>query len=197
MRLRRAGRLLLIGAVLGASGSLAADRPQAVGPQPVELPGLNDCPPIPDDAVPVVYRILAVPPDDYDDGIPADPEPWQQLSHMQVIDNRTEYSTILGSVNRDDADIDWEHYRLIAFLEFRVYQYGELYSDNRLSGVYATSEALIVSETQTNYAPCQGIAQDPGSFWFGSNYYLLVVPRMPGNIVRIVCRVGDCPPDIP
>jgi hypothetical protein len=196
MALRRTGALVVIGAALLVAGSNAAGQVQPVDPF-----GWNACPEIPADAEPVEYQIIPLPLDDSYPDPPRDPKsrprPWEQLSHLQVIASRADYAAILGPEDATTPQIDWEEHRVIVFVQFIIYQYGDLYSDNQLSGVYVAGDVLLIRKTSTNYTPCQGIAQDPSSFSFELCYSLLVVPRAPERIVRSVCRIGDCPPGIP
>jgi len=187
--------------IVALSVPLAAD--DGVQPEPIPFDEFSSCPDLPPDAVPISYRVIAVRAGTRGDSVrkprldePGDEDPFASVAVFDgmLIDSEANYQEALGAAS---VDMDWEASRIVVVEEFVSYKFGELDSDIRLSGVYESGDSIIISQTGTNYRPCQGIAQDPSWFSFDMTYLLLVLPRRPEHIAYHFCRVGGCPPDIP
>jgi hypothetical protein len=192
--------LIVIASVLLAVGHVVAD-----DAQPVEPIIPDPCPDVPFDAERLDYSVLAIysqhpgigPVIDPVTGSEPPPVPWDRLYHLQVIGTQSEFTEIFGQTGAAASGVDWHQSRLVVFLEFTTYQYYEIDSDSRLTGVYLLGDTILLRETSTNYGPCQGVAQDPESYSIGVTCLLLILPRAPERVTVSRCRVGDCPPDIP
>jgi hypothetical protein len=192
MRNTSARRLQVAGVVLGLAVVLS---------RPLSADEWDSCPDLPLDAIPADFRVLPVRVGRSGGSMPGPElhEPTGEFADIMLFDgmlieSEANYREVVGA---ESADVDWETSRILVVEEFSSYKLGSLDSDVRLSGVYLSGDSLIISQTSTNYGPCQGIAQDPSWFSFDTTYLLLVLPRGPEHIVYHWCSIGRCPPDIP
>ena len=197
-------RLATVGLVcafnLLISAPLSADN-IAVPEDPVAVDAWEACPELPSDAAAVEYRVLPLSIHRSDgDRVPMPSDDSLQdpgdlvLTDRMLIEDERRYREVFG---HGSTDMDWDDSRILVIEEFVSYKLGSLDGAVRFSGVYRSGESLIVSQTSTNYGPCQGIAQDPSWYSFEITYLLVVLPRFPVRINYHWCSIGGCPPDIP
>lgn len=199
LHLRQIAVIAACGLLAGVAWMAPADETNLCGPDTTNdvareepTPHIrNYCPDLPESAVPLDYTILARLEFPIDPEMGIDPE---SLSDQLTLDCEAEYRRVFGE---ESSGIDWEFSRILVVEEFASRSRYGLDSEVVLSGIYTTGESVIVSQTSTNYGPCQGIAQDSTGFSVESSYLIVALPREPAAIVYHLCTRGECPPDIP